>query len=251
MDVELLSRMIGELILDCDSLSLPGLGTFKAENMPAAFSDRGYTVNPPYRRLSFSGDGGDDGRLAAYLCKGGLAPDEAATVIRSFAKELGDELRSSRSVELPGLGRLRATRENHFFFVADESLDISPDSCGLIPVSLKTHAAAMPSLPEVPAAVATPDFLRTFKPVEESQEAPAKEAQAASAESSPKKAPRVRKRLSRGWSAAVWSAAAVVVFLAAFTAVSRLIPGSTDRLLYTPEQLEIINAPEDGTALPG
>ena len=54
MDVTFLSRMIGELILDHDSLSLPGLGTFVVEDMPASFSDRGYTVNPPYRRLSFS-----------------------------------------------------------------------------------------------------------------------------------------------------------------------------------------------------
>ena len=45
--------MIGELILDHDELSLPGLGTFVAEEVPAAFSDRGYTVNPPYRKLSF------------------------------------------------------------------------------------------------------------------------------------------------------------------------------------------------------
>ena len=55
MDVEFLSGMIGELMLDHDSLSLPGLGTFVAEDMPASFSDRGYTINPPYRRLSFTG----------------------------------------------------------------------------------------------------------------------------------------------------------------------------------------------------
>ena len=39
----------------------------------------------------------------------------------------------------PGLGRLRATKENTFFFIADEDLDIYPYGVGLEPVSLKTH----------------------------------------------------------------------------------------------------------------
>ena len=39
----------------------------------------------------------------------------------------------------PGLGRLRATKENNFFFVADEDLDIYPQGFGLEPISLKTH----------------------------------------------------------------------------------------------------------------
>ena len=63
MDVELLSGMIGELMLDYDSLNLPGLGTFVAEEIPASFSDKGYTVNPPYRRLSFSENVSPSARL--------------------------------------------------------------------------------------------------------------------------------------------------------------------------------------------
>ena len=53
MDIDLLSKMIKELVMDHDRVSLPGLGTFVAETVPAAFSDKGYTVNPPYRKLSF------------------------------------------------------------------------------------------------------------------------------------------------------------------------------------------------------
>ena len=114
MDVQLLSAMIEELILDHDKLALPGLGTFVAEEMPASFSDRGYTLNPPYRRLSFSPEESDDGLLAALYCRdnGSLSPEEGAAIINHFLSDLSDELRESKSVGLPGLGRLRATREN-------------------------------------------------------------------------------------------------------------------------------------------
>ena len=53
MDIDLFSEMIKNLILDNDEVTLPGLGTFVSEVMPSVFSDKGYTINPPYRRLSF------------------------------------------------------------------------------------------------------------------------------------------------------------------------------------------------------
>ena len=52
---------------------------------------------------------------------------------------LVEELQAKKVVIFPGLGRLRATKENTFFFIADEDLDIYPYGVGLEPVSLKTH----------------------------------------------------------------------------------------------------------------
>ena len=151
MDVALLSRMIGELMPDLDSLSLPGLGTFRSEQMGASFSDKGYTINPPYRRLTFTSKETEDGLLAeAYASSNGITLQEADILLRSFTAVLAKELRSVKSVELPGLGRLRATREDHFFFVPDQDLDISPEACGLQSVSLKSHPAPLPPLPEIP-----------------------------------------------------------------------------------------------------
>ena len=155
MAVTFLSRMIGELILDHDSLSLPGLGTFVVEDMPASFSDRGYTVNPPYRRLSFSERESADGLLAElYASSNPVQEEEAEAIINAFVLDLKAELQRDKGVDLPGLGRLRATRENHIFFVPDEDLDISPEACGLEPVSLKSRrSAALPDVMQpVPAA---------------------------------------------------------------------------------------------------
>ena len=153
MDVILLSRMVGELMPGLDSLSLPGLGTFTAEQVGASFSDKGYTINPPYRRLSFNGTQTDDGRLARlYASSNGVSQEEADTILRAFTASLSKELSAHSSIELRGLGRLRSTREGHLFFVPDEDLDISPEACGLTSVSLKFHSVTLPPLPDLPQA---------------------------------------------------------------------------------------------------
>ena len=63
----------------------------------------------------------------------------ATRILTDFLAEMKEVLKVRKTVVFPGLGRLRATRENHFFFVADEDLDIYPEGLGLAPLSLKTH----------------------------------------------------------------------------------------------------------------
>lgn len=140
MDIDLLSKMVKELIMDNDKVSLPGLGAFVAEVVPATFSDKGYTVNPPYRRLSFRSNLEKDTLLAElYARANGVAEDIAGRIVTEFVSELAEVLKVKKTVVFPGLGRLRATKENNVFFVADEDLDIYPEGFGLEPVSLKTH----------------------------------------------------------------------------------------------------------------
>lgn len=133
--------MVKELILDKDDVSLPGVGTFVAEMVPSVFSDKGYTINPPYKRLSFRQKGtGDDSLLIDFYAKcNNLDIETASRIIREFLHEMRHVLETRKSIVFPGLGKLRATRENYFFFVADEDLDIYPEGFGLEPISLKTH----------------------------------------------------------------------------------------------------------------
>lgn len=151
MDIDLLSKMVKELILDHDKVSLPGLGTFVAETVPSTFSDKGYTINPPYRKLSFRPQTGDDTLLAdLYSAANGVDREIASRVLNDFVSGLKSVLETRKNVVFPGLGRLRATRENNFFFIADENLEIYPEGFGLVPVSLKTHVETRE---EVSAAV--------------------------------------------------------------------------------------------------
>lgn len=140
MDIDLLSKMIKELILDHDRVDLPGLGTFVAETVPAAFTDKGYTITPPYRKLSFRpGQGGDGLLVALYASVNNVSEKVALAALTDFVAGMKEILEKKKNVVFPGLGRLRATKENNFFFVSDEDLDIYPEGFGLEPVSLKTH----------------------------------------------------------------------------------------------------------------
>ena len=140
MDIDLLSKMIKELILERDRVVLPGLGCFVAEMVPATFSDKGYTINPPYRKLSFRSrpDMGDE-LIDFYVDANDLDRDVACRILGDFIRELRQIIFTKKIVILPGLGRLRATKENNLFFIPDEDLDIYPAGVGLEPISLKSH----------------------------------------------------------------------------------------------------------------
>lgn len=165
MDIDLLSKMVKEAVMDHDSITLPGLGCFSAELVPASFADRGYTILPPYRRLYFSPRQGEDRILAQmYAASNDISEADATRILTDFLTELKEVLKQKKTVIFPGLGRLRATRENHFFFVSDEDLDIYPAGFGLKPISLKTHEETKE---EVAEAVATLAGILTAEPEEE------------------------------------------------------------------------------------
>lgn len=135
--------MISELITDHNRVGLPGLGTFVAEVVPATFSDKGYTINPPYRRLSFHPSRSEDTLLIDfYAASNGISKEAAGLYLKQFLGEMKSVLKERKTIMLPGLGRLRATVENNFFFVPDPDLDIYPDGFALKPLSLKTISMA-------------------------------------------------------------------------------------------------------------
>lgn len=165
MDIDLLSKIVKELILDNDEVALPGIGSFIAEIVPSVFSDKGYTINPPYRRLSFrqKGSGNENMVIDFYARCNNIDTPTASRIIREFLEEMRHVLETKKSIVFPGLGKLRATKENYFFFVADEDLDIYPEGFGLEPISLKTHE-------ETPAEVsATMAALRSILNPEEAE----------------------------------------------------------------------------------
>ena len=260
MDIELLSRMVGELVLDNDRVGLPGMGTFVAEVVPASFSDKGYTINPPYRRLSFHSGHPDDDLLARYYADSNSIPvPEAKAIIADYVSQMKEVLKSRKTVIFPGLGRLRATKDNTFFFVADQDLDIYPEGMMLAPVSLKTHAEtpeevarAVSSLSELIAAqplssTPVPDPEPSPEPASKAEQAAEADASAAtlaltnrSMEASASAAPGGRKPF-RWWLIPLALLILAVVAFAVFMILARVTPDFIDSILYTPEELRIIN----------
>lgn len=280
MDIDLLSKMVKELILDNDRVVLPGLGSFVAEVVPSTFSDKGYTINPPYRRLFFRSKPDEGNELAEfYASTNQVDRNVAERIITDFVAELKPLLHSKKVVVFPGLGRLRATKENTVFFVADEDLDIYPAGFGLEPISLKTHqetkeevSAAVvglksllaetasvaapvepapipepePSIPE-PAPVPEPDPVPTPEPTPVPEPVPEPVPQPTPVEEHPA-APTVVEepvqKKSSGktlWIVLIVIAAIAVLLLMALAVVGRVAPEWVDQFLYTPEELKILN----------
>ena len=238
MDVDLLSKMIKELILDKDRVVLPGLGCFVAEMVPSTFSDKGYTINPPYRKLSFRSkpDMGDE-LIDFYVEANGLDRDVACRILGDFIGELRQVIFTKKVVVLPGLGRLRATKENNLFFIPDEDLDIYPAGVGLEPISLKTHvetpqevAAALSGL----KSIMEEPVVAQVEQVEQVEEVESVEP--VEPEAKPQRS--AGKRFMITVSVV---AASVLLLLAAYTLVAMLVPGIFDTILYSPEELEILN----------
>ena len=264
MDIDLFSEMIKGLILDNDEVTLPGLGTFVSEVMPSTFSDKGYTINPPYRRLSFRQRGSEEDRLLAefYSKANGTDPETSMKIISEFISGLRSTLQTKKIVVFPGLGRLRATKENAFFFIADEDLDIYPYGVGLESVSLKTHEETPEEVAQGVAALrelvgdAAETVAEPFPSVAEPVEATGPADSVSSKESlrqaqrpeeihaaDDKEVPREKNK--RGWKVAAIVAASmigvVLVALGIFMLLAHVAPDFIDSILYTPEELRIIN----------
>ena len=250
MDIDLLSAMVKEVMMNHDSVTLPGLGSFMAELVPASFSDKGYTINPPYRRLYFIPHQGDDTILAdLYSTSNNVNIADATRILVEFLTEMKEVLITRKIVVFPGLGRLRATRENHFFFVADEDLDIYPEGFGLEPVSLKTHEEtpeevreAVSSLAQMldpePEPVIEPEPVVEPAPVVEPEPVPV--IPSAVEESPASEHP--KKRLPLFVRILIWILIAVVIAAIALAVAGRVAPDWLDYYLYSPEELEILHS---------
>ncbi len=272
--------MVGELILDHDELSLPGLGTFVAEEVPATFSDRGYTVNPPYRKLSFYQRPENDHLLVDFYARSnGLSFDDASLIIARFLDEMKSVLKEKKVIVMPGLGRLRATRENNFFFVPDPDLDIYPDGFGLRAVSMKNHTESRAQLSEAVGRLSGMFFDSAAEETSSANvdQAPANSESAVSApetgeveeaektevvdnpgevektgvvetpetgeveEAEEKR--KGRAGLAGGLKILLALALTLALALGVFLLLAHFAPEFIDSLLYTPEELEILNYP--------
>jgi len=241
MDVDILSKLIKDIVLVQDRVSLPGLGAFYTEIIPSTFSDKGYTIHPPYRRLSFSPRASEDSLLARHWAEESSKPQaDAEEELTTFLSQMKEVLKQRKTIILPGLGRLRATRENHFFFVADEDLDIFPAGFGLQSISLKNHQ----DFPEEPMDIPEPPVTTTEPPEEtkeepvSAQETPAQSKEETQAEAPEQHAPIKRKR--RFPVVIIVLAAIALLLFAALAILGRVAPDFIDTLLYTPEEIENI-----------
>ena len=253
MDIQQLSTMVRDLILQQDKVVIPGLGVFTAELVPASFSDRGYTLNPPYRKLGFQTETAAGEEDPRYLLKA------EPLQLQQCVEALHSELKSSKYVELPLLGKLRLTTSGELFFVADPDLDIYPDAFGLHPVSMKNHdphfaeaelAAMDVETPMIEPAPA-PEVKAPAPEVQASAPAPAPESQATGEpapeapgqENTPTQITMQEENTKKKHPALKVIGIVVLVLMIAmiaFRLLALVAPELMDSILYTEEELRML-----------
>ena len=242
MDIDQLTKFISDIILTRDEVTLPGLGSFVAEEVAASFSDKGYTINPPYRRLSFRPYQGEDNLLAEAFAKSeNISIEDARAQLKDFLGKLKEVLKQRKSIIFPGLGHLRATKENNFFFVCDEEIMIYPEGFGLHPVSLKSRAHEHVELEKQ----AQSEAISQLQKQETVQEQPA-----AQEEEKPEAVPAVEsqddavveKPVKKHTFLKVLLAVVIlaVIVVAALFLLARFAPELLDKILYSEEELKIL-----------
>lgn len=258
MDSVFFADILKESLVERGSACLPGLGSLALEEVPAYFSDRGFTINPPYQKIVFSPDGnGDDSLVRRYAKDNGVSVARASEIVAEHVASLEKDLRVSRTVLLPGLGYLRMTHDGNVFFVAGEGLSFGLDYDMLEPVSLRnlpalSAVAAEPEPEPEPVASAEPAAEPELAPAIEPEPEPAAEPEPTpTAESEPATvsepvaapSPLPAKPASRTWLRVCLCIAGVILLLFAALAVcGRLYPDIVDPLLYSEEELSIIRA---------
>lgn len=227
MDIDKLSTLLRDALASQDCVSLPGIGTFTAEDESASFSDRGYTVNPPYRKLSFLAGAGETSPLEAEGLEECLA-------------ELNETLQRERAVVLEGLGKLRLTSKGELFFVSDPDPDIFPAGFGLEPVSMKAHVALDNEAQTTPDASTTAPNAAEPNSAEPTVTEPQSDVQPQASEAPTTETPAKPRKKHGFLRFVVWLIVVLVLAAAAFRLAAYLAPDFIDSLLYTPEELKLL-----------
>ncbi|MBQ0025651.1 MAG: hypothetical protein KBT00_08070 [Bacteroidales bacterium] len=141
MDIGAFSKCVKDAICDLERVAVPHLGVFQAELMPASYSDRQTTINPPYRKMSFRKCEVSPKEGLPFLQRVAEATNtgfEGAEVELAWClSRLCSELESTKVCSLPGLGKMKANSSNDFFFIPDADLDIYPEGSGFEPICIK------------------------------------------------------------------------------------------------------------------
>lgn len=261
MEISLFSKCVKELILENDRVDVPYLGTFTAELMPASYSDRQTTIHPPYRKMSFHKENIAlaDGRplLDRVRKKLGVSLDQAGVELGWCLSRLSSELEGRKTCRLPGLGTMRANARNEFYFVPDDDLDIWPDGLGFEPIPIKvSEKTSEPVSVEIEQdheekVISEPQIV-SEEPVEQAGER-GPGGDFAVSESPARRDPETQNRpeearveddiphrLHPAWIALIVLGTLLILFIAASYLFTDQMSPILDRLLYSKEELELL-----------
>ncbi len=224
MDVFLLSRLLRELIIDNERVPVPGLGYLMTEPSPAIFSEDGLAILPPGRKISFKAEKMASGEMIwkYYAAESGIDEDTAKMELEAFMTQLIPMLKTKRVIDLQGIGRFRCTADGNVYFAAAEADNVFNSAFGFEPVTLRP-------INKFDTLIDTSEVA----PVEEDVEFVEEVAVEAPSVQSP-----IRNK--KTWK--VLLAVLLIILAIALVGYFLLNGNYFDTLLYTEEELELINS---------
>lgn len=256
MKLETLSGLVVQLVLENGRVMLPQLGAFMRETVPASFSDRGFTLLPPYRRLVFRESQGNGTLLCEALSRQArLTPQRAQAEIEICVQALREQLEQENQALIPGLGRLKRTASGGLLFVQDEDLDVSGEWMALDAVSLKSQdrmaasafrptpvpATTEPTPEPSPAPALEPAPAQSPEPAPASEPAPVVPAPPVMRDIPASGEEEADERHTSPWLVLLLVLLVLaLLFVALFYAGVWFFPDILDKFLYNENQLELL-----------
>lgn len=254
MDVNLLSKLLRELIIDNERIPLSGMGHFTTEPIPAFFSEDGKTIFPPSRKIHFKGDERTESDMIwkFYSKEYGIDENIAKQEVETFMKQLLLTFLNKKSIELPGLGRLICANNGEYLFINESDGGIFSSAFGFEPVTLRPSNRQDTDLPEQEEVNTSYINDENILP-EEMSLIPVKSARSCSNEQTPKQSQHDNKQLPDNPTVQDtnhdgkkkfprWAVILLItlVILSSIAIAFILNPEILDKLLYTPEELQIM-----------
>ncbi len=255
MDISLLSQLIKELLPVKGSLTLPRIGVFRTENVPAWFSENGRVINPPSKKITFGCDfdPSDTTLVEEYAAKIGAGAEELKEQSEAFFGGLLSEKYRTGFIVFPGFGKLDFTHDGPVIFLAEGTQDPFSERYGLEPLNLKKmdrNGLEEEEYVVLPDAFGKFPFAGsgqkdTVSPEEEQprQTMPAPKAPVP-APTRPVVPVRSEEKTHRGWIITVSILLGVLIIAAVIVFMGR--KGSLDSLLYSEEELQLIESAGSG-----
>ena len=248
MDIELFSRCLKDMLLRSDEVNVPSLGCFTAQTVPASQEEDGTPI-PPYRKISYSAaEKEDDGTFLRWLAKYLPEGSDAESEYPDFIQDLCGELDQKRSLELEGIGTLKATAHKIYYFICNNDLFVYPD----VPGQEAVGAMLPEDLAEEESRPIELSTEKWAKPEEEEAEQPQPEpapqpaeapAQAPQIQEEPQEDPEPESPASRLIGNILLVLFVVLIFMMIAVTLFKDMPWMSnllDHLLYTKEELEIL-----------
>jgi nucleoid DNA-binding protein len=222
-----ITLIIRDLLLRNEQIAIPGFGSFRIIHRPAQISKTNQLLIPPAREIVFDSQlkSGDNQLLLSIKKKHGLSESETSEALKKYILHVEEEIRSTGSVMMEGLGRIK--REGS-------------GSLNFEPITELLNPGGVFALPKIEIPVA--EKREITKTVIEHK--------------TPLPRPEVRRRRNWWTPAIAFIFLATVIFVSYFTGLITHIPGITPRkesvVVKSKDQNRIVfgnraNTPKDTT----